>query len=286
MSEARFRYDNRLLSSCALSQLAAYITRDGYHDWQESSSSGSDRACSLLHQQHAEHYGRPAPRAMNKKVTSNNSVSYELDERLQLFVENVLRVHTHNSNRKHLHRLTLNRFADGEVPKYLDQPWSWEYPFKDWDSIEKEVVLSSRSRHQDDEEVVEIAANLTFGRGGLKYLNHKKKKKPKHRASLKNTIAEKLKFPDRDAGQSFAVPMLDDPDMNGELLKVKPRHRTEREVESGDFEETDPFGKYLDWSAWDNPDGVPIVHDPIDQVSLNITKESVTRYVAKRVSLE
>lgn len=254
MAEGKFEANEALLSSCARSELAAYVAKQSHVGDVNTSN-----ACCLLHRQHALHYGRSSPSTFTK---ANDT--YQLDGRLERFVQTVMLVHSHNK-KPNLHRLTLNRFADQDLfPSSSSssdanlnerslESGEWDFSFFDWDSIDKEWVLSP---FED-----EIAANVTLlGRGNLYHTRRKRQA-----ISVGDAVSDKLKFPARNSARYFAVPSLDDPDLDGELLKVKPRKSVAKLVESGEFDQTDEFGKRLDWSTDNNPDGVPIVKDPFDQ---------------------
>lgn len=266
MTDIRFEYDEELLSSCAKSAVAAFVAKTddgtlqipehlGWHEqWDE------DDSCSALHRQHARHYGNSQPKSF-QKIDNHH---YLIDKRLRRFLGTLLNVYYHNSVPDNLHRLGLNQFADAERPdlsalnnvELEGGPWE---SFLDWDSVQSEWVFPIL----EDRDVIEIAANLTVGHGGMGHLHHTKR----HRVHTEErAIDEKIKFPEHGNNPNFAVPILDEPELDGDLLKVKPRHHIEKALDK-DYPNRDYFAFHLDWSTHNNPDGVPIVKDAFDQVS-------------------
>jgi len=300
MSHSRFEYGEELLSSCAHSKLAAYVTtisNQKQYDISDEDSLlqepaflvmgdldetlGSDVSCTILHQRHATHYGLSTPRAYTKShpgntVDSNNDV-YVIDGRLQRFLLSVLYTHRHNSQPKNLHRVSLNQFSDQDPQTLIvalsrnlaphdANPWDdaamemLPLATKDWMFDPLEKYTTATKSHS----IIDIAANLTVGHGGMGHLDVRRRKKEDKR--IQDAIAEKVKFPSRLSDPNFALPDVDD-DGDGDLLNVKPRLKIEKYLRAGSFEKRDQFGRHLNWATGDNPDGVPIVKDAIDQVS-------------------
>ena len=285
MADKRFEYDEELLLSCARSQLVAFVSHEDDRDRSSGPVDGDDTVCSLLHEQHAKHYNRHPPVPFTKhKNTENGDHRYVVDERLRRFLQSVLYVHNHNSQtavkssttgerrQRNLHRITLNQFADEDAASWLlsqhdtanderdleMEGGAWN-TMLDYESLDTEWILDP----------VDIAANLTIGHGGTEHLNHRTKKARKR--TIQDVIAGKITFPKRESDPNFAVPLVDDPDYDGVLLKVKPRRKLLKDLEKhrGGGRGDDRYGAYLNWASHNNPDGVPIVHDPIDQVSFS-----------------
>lgn len=285
MSDKRFEYDDELLLACARSQLAAFVAQEDDNSRRSVPVDGDDTACTLLHEQHAKHYSRqaPVPFTKHKNTNQNGDHRYVVDERLRRFLQSVLYVQNHSSqttttcatgegSQRNLHRITLNQFADKDATAWLlsqhntanneqdlemeGGPWN---TMLNYESLDTEWILDP----------VDIPANLTIGHGGTEHLNHPTKKARKR--TVQDVIAGKITFPKRESDPNFAVPLVDDPDYDGLLLKVKPRRKLLKDLEKhrGRRRGDEEYDTYLNWATHDNPDGVPIVHDPIDQVSLS-----------------
>ena len=286
MSDRRFEYEEEILVSCARSELAAFVAK---HDRSgedlniptgKASVVGNDASCSILHEQHAKHYSRPPPtpfikQSMTEEEEDDGHRYVNIDGRLRRFLRSVLHVHSHNSQTENLHRMGLNQFADEEATALLlsqqtvvemEGGSAWD-TLLDYDSVDSEWILDPLAlEHMANNNVlVDIAANLSIGHGGTQHLNHKTKTKTRKR--IQDAIKDNIKFPDRRSDPNFAVPCIDDPDLDGELLKVKPRRKVEKELEHGVLDRDDEFGEHLNWATKENPDGVPIVKDAFDQVS-------------------
>ena len=264
---------------------------------------GDDAACSLLHEQHARHYNRhpPTPYVIltKEETLPNGNHQYMVNERLKRFLQSVLHVQNHNSqtqsqsqttsnspassssssatgkmkaSRKVLHRVTLNQFADEDITARLllqhyesdtrenhleMEGTSWN-TLLHYDSLDAEWILE-----YPPEKTINITANLAIGHGGTEHLNHRTKKA--YKRTIQNAISDKITFPNRESDPNFAIPPVDDPKFDGALLRVQPRRKVEKDLERH-RRDNDPYGKYLNWATHDNPDNVPIVHDPIDQV--------------------
>ena len=268
MADFKFEYAEDLLKACAHSALAAFVANDNDNEELQLSehlmlNESADHSCTLLHQQHAQHFGNPPPEFFQKKGKGK----YHIDGRLRQFLKGVLNVYVHNSVPENLHTITLNQFTDNanvrsvlnmNTPELEGSPWE---SFLDWNTVDGDFVFTPFEGSDVIE--IEIAANLTVGHGGMGHLHHTKK----HRTQTEEeSVNEKIKIPERGGDPNFAVPIVDDPDMDGDLLRVKPRHHLEKALNKG-FLSPDTFALHLDWATDQNPDGVPIVKDAIDQVS-------------------
>jgi hypothetical protein len=272
MTDIKFEYDEALLTSCAGSALASFVAADDKElqvpSLLQNHEDVADKSCTILHKQHALHYGNPTPKTFKKKALKDVDV-YHVDSRLQRFVRRVLYIFNHNLNSDNLHQLGLNQFADAEslhsrkqtVLENLEMEGdAWE-SFLDWDTVDSEFVFSA----VDSSGVSDIAANLTVGHGGMQHLHRGKRKRKEDEKKVQEPSAEKIKFPDRGVDPNFAVPSVDHPDMDGDLLKVKPRRHIEKELHKG-LNSSDDFAAHLNWATADNPDGVPLVKEAFDQV--------------------
>jgi hypothetical protein len=244
MSDRRFEYDGDLLSACALS-VTVGADRDDSPEVQE-----FDKACSVLHQQHSNHYNRSPQK--RRSLGTDDSIQRSLDGRFRRFVKSAQQVHAHNSNPQKLYGLSLNQFADVETP--IPETSAFDMHAALWDSPDKELVFLI-AKPQD---VIDIAANWTIGKGGFGHLDPPRRNK-KPSSQVRDQPAEKVKFDGSDP--HFSVPSIDDPTVDGDLLKVMPRNKLEDEISD------DKFSTYLNWATNDNPDGVRIVRDAFDQVS-------------------
>lgn len=124
---------------------------------------------------------------------------------------------------------------------------------------------------------VEVAANLTIGNGSTNRLyNYKKEKKElKHKYVVHPTSLEipTDAFVNGDKVY-FATPELAS-NMDGALLHIKRNklsaegslHKSKHKDKIPARSKSDKFESFLNWATNNNPDGVPLVHDPFDQVS-------------------
>jgi Cathepsin propeptide inhibitor domain (I29) len=255
MSDQRFEYDDDLLSACARSELAVIVGADR-NDSPEVAQ--WDTACTWLHHQYALHYNRSLQHSRGLGTDTSSNRKRSLDGRFRRFIKSVLQVHAHNSNPQKLYRLSLNQFADLEYP--VRETGAFDIHAALWDAPDKELVFLIA----EPQDVMDIAANLTIGKGGLGHLNPPKggRKKPKNQ--VREQPAERVKFDGSDP--NFSVPSIDDPTVDGDLLKITPRNKLEGEITSGQLD-GDRYSTYLNWATTDNPDGVRIVRDAFDQVS-------------------
>jgi Cathepsin propeptide inhibitor domain (I29) len=252
MSGRRFEYDADLLSACARS---VTVGADGDDSPVVEEFA---KACSLLHQQHSNHYkykDKDNRSPQNRRgLGTDGSSQRSLDGKFRRFLKSVVQVHAHNSNPQKLYRLSLNQFADVETP--IQETAAFDIHAALWDSPDKELVFLIA----EPQDVMDIAANWTIGKGGFGHLDPPGGRHKKPSSQVRDQPAEKVKFDGSDP--HFSVPSIDDPTVDGDLLKVMPRNKLEDEITSDD-----KFSTYLNWATSDNPDGVRIVRDAFDQVS-------------------
>jgi len=256
---------------------------------------------------------------------------YELGGKMEAFLRNVIFVYQHNaaakltkddSNSQHV--VSLNRFSDrnpGEILTARELPediWSetsrrrleqqqqqqqnyneefglgldWNEPWgrhtDNEESIKGVTVLLSTS-----EQILNVAANLTIGKGSMNKL-YKYKKEKKLNEQTYDLYPTTIDIPTDEFlnGEDvrFATPALT-PDMDGALLSIKRNKNTppktsnkhddkkdmKHVVDNGKVIDADnndnhpkrndkKFKTHLNWATTDNPDGISIVHDAFDQV--------------------
>jgi Cathepsin propeptide inhibitor domain (I29) len=135
------------------------------------------------------------------------------------------------------------------------------------------------------ETIMDVAANLAIGHGSMHQL-YKHKKKDHHNKDSYKLYPKTIQLPtaeDLNDGEEgrFQTPALE-PGMDGVLLSIRRnqnyqsqrgrhhKHSSDAYKENGHegAGTTDnDFTSYLNWATSDNPDGISIVHDAIDQVS-------------------
>ena len=144
------------------------------------------------------------------------------------------------------------------------------------------------------EQILWVAANLTIGKGSLNKL-YKYRKEEKHNAQAYNLYPVTIDIPTdnqlplNDENNFAATPALT-PDMDGALLSINKNKnvppKTSKKTSDSKFVDHDTdavqpasktFRKHLNWATHNNPDGVPIVNEPFDQV------RSFTYFSAKRL---
>lgn len=235
-----------------------------------------------------------------REEAAESSASTTSVQRFEAFVENVGFVHRHNSNAavdgQHHHRVALNRFSDrrpneifsgaaddvngaasGErsasrhlrhaVPSDEDEP-----VFDRWflEELERDGVVV----HLDDAEAVMSVSLEGIGKGSMNHLNPKKYKKIYHKSKTLTLN------PDEPLRQFQTPDMLQE--LDGAILSIRPQQPMEDDDEDPGGpppsqnpvfvpdeppeEEEDEFARNLNWATTENPDGVAIVHEPIDQV--------------------
>ena len=135
------------------------------------------------------------------------------------------------------------------------------------------------------EQIMWVAANLTIGKGSINKLYKYHKDDQKHNSQAYNlypvtiSIPAENQLPSNDKNNFAATPAIT-PDMDGALLSIKsnknvPQNKKSSKKDDRDFVEHDTdavqptsktFRKHLNWATHNNPDGVPIVNEPFDQV--------------------
>jgi hypothetical protein len=260
-------------------------------------------SCVTLFELHAAHYGRQYTKeeSLLKRLSTDlatASVVYEMGSRMQAFIANVVRVHEHNlalyNDSYHNYRLTLNRFAD-QVQLPTDRLVS--------DSFLRRTKLSTRRRprrqrvlRQEEalpdptvtlstpQRILQVARDLRHGSKRATTNN----KKPSPRNSnhvVLNQYPHPIRLPDADqeitggVDDPFQTPTINT-GMDGTMVSIKrqkshfPRSQYvdddqiggPADTQSSLLPPTDEFAVSLNWATTNNPDGVALVHDPVDQV--------------------
>lgn len=298
MTDSPFRYDEALLRACASSNPESQTAslNDPHtvsqtlsaadtsfllrleEDTIRSTAKSAKDCCIVLFRQHAEHYGRRIPLGGTRAMTDD----YNVFQRFQNFVQNVVFVHEHNTEacrHPEQHTVTLNRFSDQKMDEVLPDSDSdaghvwphgrslWEsWPFSEdgdeW-NLENEGVLTHLS---SPEMIYDVSANLAIGHGSMNRLKPKKKK-----TTVQDGPSQVLRIPVNDPVQLQPFQVLEgyDSDNDGALLSIKMSKHYKRSkaavVDQTEEEKTDDYGTYLNWATGSNPDGVPIVHGAFDQ---------------------
>jgi C1A family cysteine protease len=280
--ETLFTYDNSLVASCATSPLAALISRQGGGGHHHH---GSTSDCLTLLQQHASHYNRPAFSSNehrfwdellghNKDVVATQTLQ-DLSTRHETFLHSVMFVHRHNTDETMNHQVALNRFSDvpmSEFPKLSSQQQhSTHSPlvinFNDPMFVrlnneeiimdigakirrEQRVVVDSTSSFLEN--IIESIKDSWWWIGGGQLSSSSSSSSP-HIKTPKKTRQ------DDNKDSSFLL------DKQSELGGLETNNHQNNNNGSGGEDTTDPYKTYLNWATTDNPDGVAVVHPPIDQ---------------------
>lgn len=133
------------------------------------------------------------------------------------------------------------------------------------------------------EKIMEVAANYAIGHGSMHQLYKYKKQNPHNKVTLE-LYPTKIQLPTQEElnsvdGGQFQTPALERA-MDGTLISIRQnkeyrrhhsKHSSSEHDEQGSFSD-DEFTTYVNWATVDNPDGVAVVHDAIDQVSKEVTE--------------
>jgi hypothetical protein len=250
-----FQYDPGQLLQCvteALNNQTIDSTTTGSTHTKTSSSSPQ---CHKLYLQHQSYY--------NRSISHSNTPN-----RFQQFVQNVLFVYSHNQNYYTSssitsHHVTLNQFVDlfdDELPyfdsviydsqnqKQEDKSTYFDLTDEFIDEIiqdEDHQLLSSRRRHRSQTKKNERHHKFVVFDPHKSYIHHNEHK------TKTSWLLEEIKPHQYELG---------DMETNSSVV-------TSVNSFSFDFKSSeDDWETYLDWATVDNPDGVAIVHPPIDQV--------------------
>jgi len=237
----------------------------------------------------------------NQQTQNLTSIEYQIGKRLKIFVRSVIFVHQHNSNASIGHTVALNRFSDRMPHEILSgyvPPASHGFHgdnITQTTSIDEKQLHTGLHRHllaQDEttktmvtslettDSIIKVANNLAIGRGSMKKLSH-------HKTYEKIYADSTVLHVPPDRPTQFHAPQVQDPNLDGTLLSIRKRKKHGEQDPSKTVvqpTEDDPslqiidppttaankeFDKHLNWATAQNPDGVPIVNPPFDQVRLH-----------------
>lgn len=258
-----FQYDPGQLLQCvteAIKKETNDNTISGIHTTTTSSSTSSPQ-CHKLYLQHQSYY--------NRSISHSNAPN-----RFQQFVHNVLFVYSHNQNydssssvTSTSHYVTLNQFVDlfdDELPfnsdttsqnqKYEEDSTTDSTYFDLKDEFIQDMMMiqdennqllsSSRRRHRSKTKKNALHKFVVFD-PHKSYIHHNEHK------TKTSWLLEEIKQHQFELG---------DTETNSSIV-------TNVNSFAYDFKSSeDDWETYLDWATVDNPDGVAIVHPPIDQV--------------------
>ena len=270
-----FEYDPLLLEKCAknlsslnleqacLSSEKLPITQ---HPDVISQMFSSSEHCGILFQLHATHYRRPGFQDLSFLTESSQNVnskqnqhdpsirlsSPQVQRRFCLFLQSVKFVYNHNAETSSRHRVTLNHFSDLDSQKIFPESGA------SWSAWTNQTSKRRNNHHR----MLSPIHNLQLGHGSINKLNPKI-----HRPKKNGLPSRSLRIPENDRlpFESPRVPRA----LNGYLVAVKKNKEYDaffddiRDAWQGP--DSQDFKSHLNWATEDNPDGVPLVHDAIDQ---------------------
>jgi hypothetical protein len=272
--ETLFTYDNSLVASCATSPLAALISRQGGGGHHHH---GSTSDCLTLLQQHASHYNRPAFSSNehrfwdellghNKDVAATQTLQ-DLSTRHETFLHSVMFVHRHNTDETMNHQVALNRFSDVPMSEF-PQVSSQQQQQHDSTHYSPLVINFNDPMfvHLNNEEIImDIGAKI----------RREQRVVVDSISSFVGNIIESIKdawwwIGGGQLSSSSSSPHIKTPQKTNELGGLETNnHQNDNSGGGGggggDDDTTDPYKTYLNWATTDNPDGVAVVHPPIDQ---------------------
>lgn len=257
----------------------------------------NDRYCKTLLRLYMEHYDRHYSNSLifisrNRMNLTHNNSSYQVGRTMRNFIQNVITIHLHNSRPDQLgwyHRLRLNRFSDQNL-RYLFRGNNTTQPT----SINRNETQKSRRLRQVSSK--ELYRSIESMKVPLVHLSSFEEIQtfgmewyPKDTARRHHTdhmqlhlYPSKLRLPTDD--------MLPDNENDDDENHNSPTNATKKFYKSTDKDEMDGvlvyigrnkqkyaaqqendiFANDINWATGNNPDGVPIVRDPVDQVRNNI----------------
>jgi len=181
-----------------------------------------------------------------------NNDSINERNRYAAFLENALFVHAYNQNKKSHHRVSINQFSalfEHELPMH---------------NVNSDNQSSIRGFQDSNENLIEMS-NMQDIRNAIDSLDYVGKRKSKGRK--KNEPVQQHHH--HHQTDSSPLPFPKGPLKN----RVYVLNNSEKSLKRNAISDfiSDRTGNnweiYLNWATEDNPDGVPLVHPPVDQGS-------------------
>ncbi len=242
-----FQYDPGQLLECVTEAIKNQTNDSTTTVTLTTTTTPSSPHCHKLYLQHQSYY--------NRSISHSNAPN-----RFQQFLHNVLFVYSHNQNYESSssvtsHHLTLNQFVDvfdDELP-YFNSDTNQEEKstyFDLTDEFIQEIIQDEdnqllSSRRQKSKTKKNLHHKFVVFYPHKSYIHHNE-----HRIKT-SWLLEEIKQHQYELG---------DIETNSSIV-------TRVNSFAYDFKSSDDdWETYLDWATVDNPDGVAIVHPPIDQV--------------------
>lgn len=232
--------------------------------------------CLALLRQHASHYNRPAHSSKERRfwdAWTNNANNGDFDTvhshemkdistRHEAFLHNVIFIHQHNNDERMNHKVALNQFSDVPLSNF---PLPTQHPPMMVHNFDDPMFL-----HLNDEQfIMDVGAKIQRRQKQTSFFEdiiHSIKESwwwvggeqlssNKHSSSHRHRKPSKKAKRDHKKSDSFLL------EKQNELGGLK----SDQNDNSGGSDINDPYKTYLNWATEDNPDGVPIVHPPLDQ---------------------
>ncbi len=228
---------------------------------------GNTSDCLTLLRQHASHYNRPAHSSTERQFwdlwTTSNKDDFDtanaikdISTRHKAFLHNIIFIHQHNNDERMNHKVTLNQFSDVPLSDF-PQVSQHQQPIVNFDDPmflhlnDEQVIMDVASQIQRRqmhtsffEDIIHSIKESWWWVGGEQLSSD-------HSSSHHRKPAKKAKR-GRKKSDSFLL------EKQNELGGLKSDQNDGSDID-------DPYKTYLNWATGDNPDGVPIVHPPVDQ---------------------
>lgn len=264
---------------------------------------GNTRDCLTLLHQHASHYNRPAFSSKERQfwdewtatlhTGAKLSHNIMMSSRHEAFIQNVIFVHGHNKESTN-HKVALNRFSDVPLNEFPAISKSHHHQQQQQQLLHEEINSSSQPmafnfgddpiflQLDNDNIIIEIASKIQRRRSIRSNDNHL------FLSSNKSFIANIFQaFRDSwwwvgqlSSSSSSSSPNFQPPknskqnrksssfliDKQNELGVLENSQGGDGGVGENDDDDIDHnYETYLNWATEENPDGVAIVHPPVDQ---------------------
>ena len=250
--------------------------------------------CKSLFQQHAIHYKRPILTNEEKQFwnlweAGNNTqhVNIKMSTRIETFLNSVLFIHEHNTNTDKTHKVGLNRFSDMSSHELPLMPQSSSTTNSDnFDPLQSIDSFLPHNLHMDgldskhnpvftpldDDETI-----LKFGRA-INQLQEERFQQSSATDAPKENVFQRMRDSWWWLGGGHNNGNTQDDTTNTPLtrhsrMKIMKKSKDnssllDKENKMGGLSEGSDNNKWLhhlNWATDDNPDGVPIVHEAMDQ---------------------